>query len=416
MTTMRGIPLTPPHLQILGAVALDATPLGVRPLRLAPDAITRLPDGWIDRTVRQTSGIRLRFLTTARRIELDVRALRPHAVDETGALTGPEPTPQPYELHVDGERIRDAVPDVWGYQRLDWDTRTGSEDRPPVSTLVFGDLPAGDKTVEIWLPHQESAYLVELRSDARTRVAPPQPRWIHHGSSISHGSGATAPSGTWPAVAARRAHLDLTNLGFGGNALVDPFAARAIRDAPADLISLKLGINVVNHDAMRRRVFRSAVEGFLDTVRDGHPDTPLIVITPILCPIVETLPGPTTMTTDATGAPRYTTSGTFAELADGKLSLEAIRDDLQLIVARRRAQGDAAIHLLDGRTLYGADDARVRPLPDDLHPDAATHEEMGHRFAAWLAETRLISPAPSPRVPLTSPEPSLTPEAGAHLS
>jgi hypothetical protein len=39
---------------------------------------------------------------------------------------------------------------------------------------------------------------------------------------------------------------DLTNLGFGGSALFDQFTARAIRDTPAELISLKIGINLVN--------------------------------------------------------------------------------------------------------------------------------------------------------------------------
>ena len=44
-----------------------------------------------------------------------------------------------------------------------------------------------------------------------------------------------------------------TNLGFSGSAMLDPFTARTIRDQPADLISLKLGINLVNGDAMRMR-------------------------------------------------------------------------------------------------------------------------------------------------------------------
>jgi hypothetical protein len=34
---------------------------------------------------------------------------------------------------------------------------------------------------------------------------------------------------------------------------VDQFTARVIRDSPADVISVKLGINVVNLDAMRLR-------------------------------------------------------------------------------------------------------------------------------------------------------------------
>ena len=65
-----------------------------------------------------------------------------------------------------------------------------------------------------------------------------------------------------------------------------------MRDTPADLISVKIGINLVNADLMRLRAFTPAVHGFLDTIRDGHPTTPLLVVSPILCPIHEDTPGP----------------------------------------------------------------------------------------------------------------------------
>ena len=43
-----------------------------------------------------------------------------------------------------------------------------------------------------------------------------RPRWVHHGSSISHGSNAAGPTSTWPAVASSVGEVDLVNLGFGG--------------------------------------------------------------------------------------------------------------------------------------------------------------------------------------------------------
>ena len=86
--------------------------------------------------------------------------------------------------------------------------------------------------------------------------------------------------------------MELINLGFGGSALLDPFTARALRDTPADLISVKIGINVVNADLMRLRAFAPAVHGFLDTIREGHPTTPLLVVSPILLPHPRGHPGP----------------------------------------------------------------------------------------------------------------------------
>ena len=136
------------------------------------------------------------------------------------------------------------------------------------------------------------------------------------------------------------------NLGFSGNAVLDPFVARAIRDQPADLITLKLGINIVNHDCMRRRAFRPAVEGFLDTVREGHPHTPLVLISPILCPMVEDRPGPTEMDpTSPPEAPTFRTLGRPDELQEDKLSLRLIRRELSEVVERRQAAGDAALAL-----------------------------------------------------------------------
>ncbi len=91
----------------------------------------------------------------------------------------------------------------------------------------------------------------------------------------------------WPVIAARRLGLDLTSLGLGGNAHLDQFVARMIRDAPADLISIKIGINIVNGDTLKRRTFVPALHGFLDTIREGKPTTPILVISPILCPMHE---------------------------------------------------------------------------------------------------------------------------------
>src|SRR5699024_6767521 len=117
-------------------------------------------------------------------------------------------------------------------------------------------------------------------------------KWLHHGSSISHGSVAAGPSETWPELSAFHSGVDLTNLGLGGTALLYSFIARTLRDTQADLISIKIGINLVNRDVMRLLAFTSAVHGFLDTLRVGHASTPLLVVSPIWCPIHEDTPGP----------------------------------------------------------------------------------------------------------------------------
>ena len=169
------------------------------------------------------------------------------------------------------------------------------------AVLEFGGLAGDDKEVEVWLPWNERTELVALLTDAP--VERPRDRGRpggYHGSSISHGSNASSPTSTWPAVAASLGGVDLVNLGFGGSALLDPFIARVIRDTSADLISLKLGINVVNTDLMRLRAFVPAVHS--SSTPSARSPPPLLVVSPIVCPIHEDTPGPSEM--DAAAWPR----------------------------------------------------------------------------------------------------------------
>ena len=250
-----------------------------------------------------------------------------------------------------------------------------------VVDLVLGGDGTVERDVEIWLPPGETTRLVALTTDAPVSAPWPvdAPRWVHHGSSISHGAGAASALGAWPMVAARIAGLDLVNLGFSGNAVLDPFVARAIRDQPADVITLKLGINVVNHDAIHLRAFAPAVHGFLDTIREGHPTTPLVVVSPLLCPLVETTPGPTSL--DPADPSVFRTTGHASEVADGKLTLTVIRSVLRAVVD---ARADSALTYVDGTSLYGWPDWDDLPMRDLMHPDADAHRLIGTRFGAVL--------------------------------
>jgi hypothetical protein len=123
------------------------------------------------------------------------------------------------------------------------------------------------------------------------------------------------------------------------------------------------------------------VHGFLDTIRDGHPDTPLLLVSPIHCAIHEDTPGPTAPDIEEIGKGRlvFAPMGDPAETPTGKLTLTVIREELARIVEQRAAD-DPNLHYLDGLDLYGPQDAAALPLPDHVHPDAATHHHIGDRF------------------------------------
>ncbi|MGW0904405.1 GDSL-type esterase/lipase family protein [Streptomyces sp. NPDC002853] len=361
-----------------GALDLERTEHGVLPHRLPAWARAQCADGQLAMAESQPSGVRLAFRTRATVIELDTLPTKREYV-------GAPPRPQGlYDLLVDG-RLADQA-SVSGGNVLTIDMTNGKTETRlgPPGTIRYAQLPDRAKDIEIWLPHNETTELVELRTDAPVEPAPDRGRkvWLHHGSSISHGSDAASPTAVWPAVAASLGGVELINLGLAGSALLDPFTARTLRDTPADLISIKIGINVVNADLMRLRAFGPAVHGFLDTIREGHPGTPLMVVSSVLCPIHEDTPGPSAPDFSDLSAGRLTFSamGDPAERAGGKLTLRVIREELARIVQQRSAE-DSNLHYLDGRELYGEADVAELPLPDQLHPDAATHRRMGERFA-----------------------------------
>ncbi len=279
-------PVTPELLR--GALEFERTARGLLPHRLPAWARAQCNDPQLAMAESQPSGVRLAFRTEATDIELDVLPTR-------YVYAGIPPRPQGvYDLLVDGRLARQASATGGDVVTIDMAAGTASKQQGPAGTLRFGGLPGGAKRIEIWLPHNETTELVALRANAPVEPLAGDARkvWLHHGSSISHGSNAGSPTAIWPAVAASLGALELVNLGFGGSALLDPFTARVMRDTPADVISLKIGINLVNTDLMRARAFTPAVHGFLDTIREGHPHTPLLVVSPIYCPIHEDTPGP----------------------------------------------------------------------------------------------------------------------------
>ena len=354
-----------------GIVELEPTDRGIVLHRMPAWARSQHNDISLPLLETMPSGGRLELVTDATVLELEVHL----TCVQLGAEPGP---PAAFDLVVDGELT--AVQSTRTGTLIVIDRYTGAVDIQSggPTTVRFDGLPAGEKQVEVWLPNAAAVHLIALRADGVAR--PPDTsgvrRWVHYGSSISHCLEAERPTGVWPVVAARLAGVDLQSFGFAGQCQLDPFAARMIGQQPADLISLKLGINIVNADSMRERTFVPAVHGFLDQVRDRHPEVPLVVITPITCPVAEDHPGPTGV--DAEGQCAVTERP--GALALGALTLRRVRELEAEIVATRRAAGDAHLHLLQGPDLFGPDD--VDDLPDGLHPNPAGYQRMGERFHA----------------------------------
>jgi len=358
---------------VFGALQSEVNDAGVRPWRL-PETARRYATPALALMAEFTAGVRLRFVTSARTLELDVTVTR---LVQTGQK-GPGAS-APFVATIDGRPVDrvDLVETSLVHETAEKTYERGESRRSRVELTLPEDGDAGERVVEVWLPQDAGVVLHTLSADAPLRTAAPinAARWLHYGSSISHGGSADSPLGTWPRLAAAELGLDSVSLGFGGNAMLDPLVARAISRASADVITLKVGINIVGADAMRKRTLIPALHGFIDTIRDGHPRTPIAVITAIGCPAVETTPGPIRAGSDgkATGTPREIRPG------DGTLTLVETRTIVAQIIAAR-TETDSALHLVDGLALLSVDEDDR--LPDGLHPDQAGYDLMAKRFAA----------------------------------
>ncbi len=361
---MQQIP--PERLPVVGALEVEHTADGLVLHRLPAWARAQSPEPMLALVEKMPAGVRLAFHTGATELELDV--------DLTVVQVGEQPPlAAVFDVVVDGERTS-SVSTVEG-SLLSVAASGQVALTPGPTTTILLDLPGDpDAVVEVWLPH---AAVVSIRAarltdgEALHPVTRSRPRWIHYGSSISHCLEATSPTRTWPGSVALRTGWDLTDLGLAGQCMLDAFVARTIRDRPAEAISLKLGINVVNGDTFRERTFVPAVHGFLDTVREGHPATPIVLVTPILCPAAEDAPGPTVLQEGGL----FGTVPRPVELGVGALTLVRIRELLALAVRTRQ---DPHLHLVDGLELFGEADAA--DLYDGLHPNAEGYLRMADRF------------------------------------
>ena len=370
---MREVPLEGGPVQLMGSLDLDRSPEGITPRRL-PDWTRMQVSPFMEQMLLQPSGVRLEFVTTSRAIELEAMV--------TGMQTAGRAVGEAiFDLEIDdGPELRSQAVTPGGRLMVNPASRGESERTPgEPSRLRFEGLPAGVKRCALWLPQGTIVELRALRIDDDAELeatpAPRRRRWVHHGSSISHCTGAHSPARTWPAVAARLAGVDLLNLGVGGNCHLDPFVARTIRDAQADVISLKVGINILNIDSLKDRTFTPLLHGFLDTIREGKPNTPILVASPIICPPAEGHPGPTVAGEDG----RFTTIPGHDEVREGSITLRRMRSTISRVVEKRRAAGDQNLHYLNGLELFG--EADVDDLPDALHPNGDGYIRIGERFA-----------------------------------
>jgi len=216
-----------------------------------------------------------------------------------------------------------------------------------------------DRPLVVYLPEGMRPRLFALRfGGGALEPAPRGPRWLAYGDSIAEGWIASEPSGAWPAVAARRHGLDVVNLGYAGAARGELPSAQHLAALDADVISISHGTNCWSRVPFSAALFREQTRAFLAVVRQGHPDTPIVVTSPIVRPDAEDTP-------NLLGA----------TLVDLRVAMEDLTRELI-------AAGDERLTLVEGGGLIGPDD-----LPDGIHPADHGHGVLADAFGDAVASS-----------------------------
>ena len=250
-------------------------------------------------------------------------------------------------------------------------------------TSLSGEL----QVVEVWLPHAAPSRLRQLSVSVAATASPPPPagpRWVCYGSSITQGNHVSAPHDIWPTIVCRSMKLDLRSLGFAGQAHLDTVVADDIRNGSADLISICAGINTHNAGTTSLRMFWSQLSHFVETVRKGHPETPIVLISPIASPDREQIPASPRMVPSTFRRGASVLGSSRAASLFGP-TLSEIRNVVHEIGDRFAQESDGLLSVLDGRELLDSADASA--LPDGLHPDTRGNILMAERFERHLVAT-----------------------------
>jgi len=320
------IPHNDPRLSWHGHISLEQTSDYTRPWRI-PFGERSLFSPSILVPAATQAGVRLVFTSATRRVAGKILRLEEN---------------QKLDLCVNGELL--ATADL-----------AGAED------FVFGDLPAGNKLIELWLPQRGDFALrqIEVDGDDLAPHEDTRPLWVTYGSSITHCRSAASPTKTWPAIVAREKNFHHINLGYGGQCHLDFPLALMMRDLPADYFSICAGINIYGANSLNFRSYDQALIGFVRVIREKHPETPILLISPIY------------------GFHRETEKNAVG------WTLPDFRAAMKDAVERLQAAGDKHVACLDGLKLYGESLGHL--MPDQLHPNAEGCEALGRNFLKFAS-------------------------------
>ncbi len=287
------------------------------------------------------SGGRIRFRTDSGKLAIRLEYPSPpgmrnmHAFGQTGV-----------DLYLDGVYHSTAIAPA--------DAKPGA----PVEHLYFEfkEAPRAEREITLYLPLYKGVKVlgVGIARDARcARARPfalPKPI-VFYGTSITQGGCASRSGMSYQAILGRVLNVDFVNLGFSGNGKGEPVVARAVAEIDAACFVLDFAQNNPSVESLAE-----VYDPFIAVLREKHPHTPILAVTPIANSRERTAAGRT----------------------------EAMREMIRQVVSRRIGAGDARLQLIEGTDLLGP--GRLDGLVDGTHPNDLGFQWMAEGLAARLAK------------------------------
>lgn len=321
MTTLRWETFPGDALECSGLPWLDENlpDLWRLPRRLA----SSLPDG-VRRQLRVPAGARLRMRCDTSELHFRMRCT-------------PECAATGLDVYIDGR--------FWGTVPVP----KGAESE----VVCFAGAGREPKEITVYLPlYHELQIELQIAAygiDRNAGCGKPEPfarerPLVLYGSSIAQGASAARPGMSYAAILGRSMNTDHVNLGFGGAGKAEAEVVALVTQIDACCYLLDLGKSYGRQTA-------EAYAAMLTTLRQAHPGTPIVCITPIF-------------------SSREFYNDQYVDLS------RHIRTLMRESAVERMAQGDGLFFLVEGETLLSPQDT------DGLSSDGVHPNDLGHSCIA----------------------------------
>lgn len=223
-----------------------------------------------------------------------------------------------------------------------------------------------DREITLYLPLYAPLKVLGIGVDPDAEIQAPK-RFaldkpiVFYGTSITQGGCASRSGMSYEALLGRLLNVDFINLGFSGNGIGEPEMARVVASLDPAVFVLDFAHNNPTIESLEQ-----AYDPFIATIRREHPETPIILLTPIYDAHLESW------------APRPI--------------LDEMRVLIRQVAARRIAAGDKNLQLVEGTDLLGPSQGDY--LVDGAHPNDLGHKAIAEGLAARISKiTGLELPA-----------------------